>query len=165
MYRPDFMQRAIALSRQALDTAGTEPFGVVVVKDGRIVGEGLNHSRARHDPTSHGEVEAIRDACRQLETVDLRGCEMYTSCEPCAMCVAAMELSGISRLYYAASLAQSERALGGLSLDRRFTVDIGRLRRQAGLPVEARAMPAEQQMDREAVEVLDAWAAGQAGAD
>ena len=65
-YRDEFMQRALALSAQALDTPGTEPFGAVVVKDGRIVGEGFNHSVAHWDPTSHGETEAIRDACRRL---------------------------------------------------------------------------------------------------
>lgn len=157
-YREEFMQRAIALSQQALTTPGTEPFGAVVVKEGRIVGEGLNHSRARFDPTSHGEVEAIRDACRQLQTVDLRGCEIYTSCEPCAMCVATMELAGISKMYYAASIDQCERALAGLSLAERHAVDVRHLREQAGLPVERRAMPAEQQMDREALAILEAWA-------
>src|SRR4051812_16898598 len=108
------MSRAIALSQQALQTPGTEPFGAVVVKNGLVVGEGFNHSRVHFDPTSHGEVEAIRDACRRLETVDLSGCDLYTSCEPCALCVAAMHISGIARMYYAASLAESGAAFEGL---------------------------------------------------
>ena len=89
MYREEFMKRAIALSAQALQTPGTEPFAALVVKDGAVVGEGFNHSVAHFDPTSHGEIEAIRDACRKLQTVDLGGCELYTSCEPCALCAAA----------------------------------------------------------------------------
>src|SRR3954468_13609495 len=99
MYDETFMRRALALSARALDTPGTEPFGAVVVKDGAIVGEGFNHSVAHFDPTSHGEIEAIRDACRKLETVSLAGCDLYTSCEPCALCAAAMHIAGIGRLY------------------------------------------------------------------
>ena len=103
MYQEQFMKRAIALSAQALQTPGTEPFAALVVKDGAVVGEGFNHSVAHFDPTSHGEIEAIRDACRKLQTVDLGGCDLYTSCEPCALCVAAMRIAGIGQLYYAAS--------------------------------------------------------------
>jgi len=87
MYDETFMRRAIALSEQALGEAGAGPFAAVIVRDGAIVGEGINRSRAKHDPTSHGEVEAIRDACGRLKTVDLSGCDLYTTCEPCTMCV------------------------------------------------------------------------------
>ncbi len=73
MYQEQLMQRAIALSAQALGEPGTEPFGAVVVKDGTIVGEGFNHSVAHHDHTSHGEVAAIRDACSKMGTVKLKG--------------------------------------------------------------------------------------------
>ena len=86
----DFMEHAIGLSRRALEESGAEPFGAVVVKDGAIVGEGLNRAAFLFDPTSHGEVEAIRDACRKLRCTDLSGCDLYTSCEPCALCVAAI---------------------------------------------------------------------------
>lgn len=158
MYQEEFMKRAIALSAQALQTPGTEPFGAVVVRDGQVVGEGFNHSVAHFDPTSHGEVEAIRDACRRLRTVDLSGCELYTSCEPCALCVAAMRIAGIEKLYYAASLAQSGEAFAGLSVAARHPIDVEALRAEAGAPLGARTLPAEQQMDREAVEVLVAWA-------
>ena len=153
------MRRAIELAQDGIDKNQGGPFGCVVVKDGQIIGEGCNRVTSTNDPSAHAEIVAMREACRNLNTFQLDGCELYTSCEPCAMCVAAMELAGIARLYYAASLAQSERALGGLPLEQRFTVDITRLRDQAGLPVEARAMPAEQRMDDEAVEVLQAWAA------
>ncbi len=131
MYQEHFMKRAVELSRQALEQPGTEPFGCVVVKDGAIVGEGLNHSLAHFDPTSHGEVEAIRDACRRLQCVDLTGCDLYTSCEPCAMCVATMEVAGISRLYYAASMKQAGRAFADLTRTERHPIDTDALRRSA----------------------------------
>lgn len=158
MYDPAFMSRAIALSQQALSTPGTEPFGAVVVKNSCLVGEGFNHSRAHFDPTSHGEVEAIRDACRRLETVDLSGCELYTSCEPCALCVAAMHIAGIERLYYAASLAQSGEAIEGLTAEQRHPIDCDALRAECGNLVGQRRMPAEQQMAPEAIAVIKAWA-------
>ncbi|WP_062474282.1 nucleoside deaminase [Variovorax boronicumulans] len=158
MYNEHFMQRALALSARALQEPGTEPFGAVVVKNGEVVGEGFNHSVAHHDPTSHGEVEAIRDACRRLGTVDLSGCELYTSCEPCAMCVAAMHIAGIGQLYYAATLAQSGEAFQGVTVAARHPIDVDVLRTEAGAPLAARAQPAEQKMDAEAVRILSAWA-------
>lgn len=157
MYDDEFMRRAIDLSRLALMTSGVEPFGAVVVKNGKIVGEGLNHSKARHDPTSHGEVEAIRDACRRLESVDLSGCEIYTSCEPCPMCVAAMTIAGISKLYYAADLAQAGEILSGLSRARRHPVDLSRLIAEINSPVGGRRTPAEQHRAEEAAAVLAQW--------
>jgi tRNA(Arg) A34 adenosine deaminase TadA len=159
MYDHSFMQRAIDLSAQALETPGCEPFGAVVVRDGRVLGEGFNHSAAHHDPTSHGEVEAIRDACRRLECTSLGGAELYSSCEPCALCVAAMAIVGITRLYYAASLAQSEQAMAAVPASRRPPCDVAVLRREAGLPAGKGAMPAEQHMDEAAVAVIAAWAA------
>src|SRR4051812_28354819 len=159
MYQPEFMQRAIVLSAQALTEPGTEPFGAVIVKDGAIVGEGFNHSLANFDPTSHGEVEAIRDACRKLQTVDLSGCDIYTSCEPCALCVAAMGISRIGKMYYAASLAQSGAVFEGLPLAARFPIDCDALRAATGSLVNEREMPAEQKMAEDALEVLASWAA------
>src|SRR6185503_2528479 len=107
MYDETFMRRAIALSEQALGEPGAGPFAAVIVRDGVIVGEGINRSQAKHDPTSHGEVEAIRDTCGRLKTVDLSGCDLYTTCEPCTMCVATMLIAGIGRMYYGASMQQS----------------------------------------------------------
>jgi guanine deaminase len=159
MYQQHFMQRALALSAQALTEPGTEPFGAVVVKDGAIVGEGFNHSVAHSDPTSHGEIEAIRDACRKLDTVDLAGCDLYTSCEPCAMCVAAMHIAGIRKLYYAASLAQSGEAFEGVSVAARHPIDVEVLRIEAGATLEKRALPAEQKLAAKAVWILLDWAA------
>jgi guanine deaminase len=157
MFEPAFMARAIALSQQALGTPGTEPFGAVVTRGGQIVGEGFNHSLANFDPTSHGEVEALRDACRKLQTIDLSGCELYTSCEPCALCVAAMHIAGIERMYYAASLAQSGEAFEGLTPEQRHPIDCDVLRAEAGGTLGQRRLPAEQKMAPEAIAVLKAW--------
>ncbi len=158
MYEDRFMRRAIEISARALDTPGTEPFGAVVVREGRIVGEGINRSRLDYDPTSHGETEAIRDACRKLETVDLRGCDLYTSCEPCALCVAAMEIAGISQLYYAAGLAEANAAISDLPDSARHSIDSRHLRTQCGRPVEERSMPSQQSLSADATAVLVAWA-------
>lgn len=129
------------------------------MKDGVIVGEGFNHSVVQHDPTSHGEVEAIRDACRRLGTVNLAGCVLYSSCEPCAMCAAAMHIAGIERLYYAASLEQSGEALAGVTTAARHPIDVEALRAEAGAPLHARRLPAQQHLDVQAVRILAEWAA------
>lgn len=165
MYREDLMRRAIEVSAQALVTPGTEPFGAVVVKDGQIVGEGLNRSAINKDPTSHGEIEAIRQACTNLNTIDLRGCEIYTSCEPCALCVAAMEIAGISRVYYASDLHSANSCLGEIPASIRFPIDSVSLRTECGLPVAERSTPSQQAMSAEAQDVLVAWAKQVTGAD
>jgi guanine deaminase len=159
MYQEAHMQRAIALSRTALEQPGTEPFGCVVVKDGVVVGEGLNHSLAHFDPTSHGEVEAIRDACRRLQCVDLSGAALYTSCEPCALCVATMGIVGIAELYYAASAAQAGAAFAGLTKAQRHPIDVDHLRLEAGATVDHRSVPAQQALGDEAAAILQQWAA------
>ena len=158
MYQEKFMRRALEISASALTLPGTEPFGAVIVRDGKIVGEGLNHSAAHFDPTSHGETEAIRDACRNLKTVDLRGCELYTSCEPCALCVAAMVISGIGQMYYAASLDQAGPIFDPLPMGERFPIDCDHLRAECGAPVSSRTLKAEQKLDAEAVAILQSWA-------
>lgn len=159
MYDATFMRRAIEISAQALETPGTEPFGAVIVRDGEIIGEGINRSVLNHDPTSHGETEAIRDACRNLGTVDLRGAELYSSCEPCALCVAAMNIAGIAALYYAADMGQAGAAIGDLPEAARFPVDVDRLTHECGHAVGDRFMPAEQHMSAEAHAILADWAA------
>jgi guanine deaminase len=99
--RPEpFMRRAIELSRQGMRRRDGGPFGAVIVRGGEVVGEGWNRVVAASDPTAHGEVEAIRDACRRLGTFDLSGCELFTSAEPCPMCLAAIYWARIDRVYY-----------------------------------------------------------------
>jgi tRNA(Arg) A34 adenosine deaminase TadA len=159
MYDEKFMRRAIELSTQALDTPGARPYGAVVVKDGKIVGEGLNQSAKNFDPTSHGEVEAVRDACRNLKTTDLSGCELYTSCEPCSVCVSTMIMAGVSRMYYGASLEQSAAVVPRPPLPPPTLL----VREQVGLPVGERSMlPAETKLSGEAIAVLKAWVDKQA---
>jgi tRNA(Arg) A34 adenosine deaminase TadA len=154
MYDEKFMRRAIELSRQALDRPGARPYGAVVVLDGRIVGEGLNESAMKFDPTSHGEVEAVRDACRNLQTTDLTGAELYTSCEPCSVCVATMIMAGISRMYYGASLAQSAAVVPRPKMPPPALT----VREQVGRPADARSMlPAEVKLGDEALAVLQDW--------
>jgi guanine deaminase len=145
----EFMRRAIALSRRCMVENGSAPFAAVIVKDGAVVGEGVNNVVNSSDPTSHGEVEAIRDAARRLGSWDLSGCDLYTTCEPCTLCVAAMFWAKISRLYYANTLADCENIgfdLKPLTALVRTNLHDGALKAERILPDEARS-------------VLDEWAA------
>ena len=165
MYEEKYLRHAIALSARALKEVGTEPFGAVIVKNGEVVGEGFNHSVAHFDPTSHGEVEAIRDACRRLQQVDLTGCDLYSSCEPCAMCIAAMHVAGIRRLFYAASLDQSGAAFEGLPVAQRHPIDVDELRAAAGATLQAGPIIAQQHLAQDAIDILQAWAGPRKAAD
>ncbi|PTL33935.1 tRNA-specific adenosine deaminase [Prevotella sp. oral taxon 376] len=100
MDKKDFMRRAIALSEESVRMGGG-PFGAVIVKDGEIVSEASNSVTLDHDPTAHAEVNAIRKATQKLDTFDLEGCEIYTSCEPCPMCLGAIYWAHLDRIYYA----------------------------------------------------------------
>ena len=96
-----FMETAVGLSSEGMRANKGGPFGAVVVKNGEIVGRGYNQVCSLLDPTAHAEVMAIRDACKNLETFELTDCEIYTSCEPCPMCLSAIYWARISRVYYA----------------------------------------------------------------
>ena len=102
--KEDFMQQAVALSRQQIDKTGCAPFAALVVKDGVVIGKGCNQVIFKSDPTSHGEVEALRDAAQHVGSWDLKGCDLYTTCEPCELCVAAIHWARISKVYYANTL-------------------------------------------------------------
>ena len=95
-----FMVKAIELSINSANTIGG-PFGSVIVKDNKIIAEGSNKVTFLNDPTAHGEVVAIREACKKLKTFDLSGCEIYTSCEPCPMCLSAIYWARLDKIYYA----------------------------------------------------------------
>ena len=97
-----FMLKAIELSIKSADTIGG-PFGCIVVKDNKIISEGSNKVTSTNDPTAHGEIVAIRDACLKLNTFNLSGCELYSSCEPCPMCLSAIYWSHIEKIFYANS--------------------------------------------------------------
>ena len=95
-----FMLKAIALSIKSAETSGG-PFGCVIVKDNNIISEGSNKVTSTNDPTAHGEIVAIREACVKLSTFNLSGCELYSTCEPCPMCLSAIYWSHIDKIYYA----------------------------------------------------------------
>jgi guanine deaminase len=107
---PEFLRRAIALAVQNVNAGAGGPFAAVVVRDGEIVGEGVNTVTATNDPTGHGEVNAIRAACKALGAFSLAGCELYTSCEPCPMCLAACYWARLDAIYYGSSAADAARA-------------------------------------------------------
>jgi tRNA(Arg) A34 adenosine deaminase TadA len=104
------MARAIALSLENVRTGAGGPFAAVVVKDGEIIAEGANAVTTTNDPTAHAEVVAIREACRKLNSFDLQGCDIYTSCEPCPMCLGAIYWSRPARVYFANSAADAAQA-------------------------------------------------------
>ncbi|MDE7150392.1 MAG: nucleoside deaminase [Bacteroidales bacterium] len=106
---PEFMQRAIELAARNIREGGG-PFAAVIVKDGRIVAETGNTVTRSNDPTAHAEVNAIREACRRLQTFELRGCEIYSSCEPCPMCMAAIYWARLDTLYFAATRTDAAQA-------------------------------------------------------
>jgi tRNA(Arg) A34 adenosine deaminase TadA len=97
----DLMRRAVALSAEKMREGFGGPFGALVARGGEILAEGYNQVTACHDPTAHAEVVAIREACRKLGSFSLQGCEMYTSCEPCPMCLGAIYWARLDRVYYA----------------------------------------------------------------
>ena len=107
---PTFLRRAIELATQNATSGLGGPFGAVIVRDGVIVGEGANSVTTTHDPTAHAEVNAIRAAARALGTFTLAGCELYSSCEPCPMCLAAAYWARVDAVYYGASAADAARA-------------------------------------------------------
>lgn len=103
------MKRAIELSREHMQAGEGGPFGAVIVVDGKIVGEGWNQVTSTNDPTAHAEVTAIRKACASLSTFELKDAELYTSCEPCPMCLAAAYWARVGRIYFAASREDAAR--------------------------------------------------------
>lgn len=145
--RAGFMRRAIALSRERMQAGEGGPFGAVVVKDGAIVGEGWNQVLGTNDPTAHAEIVAIRAACTRLGTFDLQGCDVYTTCEPCPMCLAAILWARIGRMYYA-NTRDDAAAIG---------FDDESFYREVALPLHGRALPAERLLAEEARAVFTEW--------
>lgn len=107
-YHPDFMKRAVELSALSLEAkSGRGPFGAVIVYNGKIVAEATNEVMKNNDPTCHAEVNCIRKACEKLQTYDLTGAVLYTSSEPCPMCLSACIWANISTVYYANTATQA----------------------------------------------------------
>lgn len=103
----EFMRRAIALAMENVHTSGGGPFAAVIVKNGRIIAEGVNRVTTTNDPTAHAEVVAIREACRKLGDFQLSGCDLYTTCEPCPMCLGAIYWARPARIFYASTAADA----------------------------------------------------------
>jgi guanine deaminase len=114
-----FLERAIELSRQGMQSGKGGPFGCVIVKEGKIIGEGYNQVTTTNDPTAHAEVVAIRNACKTLQTFQLTGCDIYASCEPCPMCLGAIYWARPERVIY----ANTKRDAAVINFDDQFIYD------------------------------------------
>ena len=142
-----FMRRAIRLSHDNMKRGVGGPFGAVIVKDGEIVGEGWNHVTSDNDPTAHAEISAIRDACRRLGTFKLSGCTIFTSCEPCPMCLSAIYWARIPQIWF----ANSRQDAADIGFDDDF------IYRQIPLPLEKRAIRIRQVLRKEGLTTFRRW--------
>lgn len=148
---PEFLRRAIALATDNVRSGNGGPFAAVIVRDGRIVGEGVNTVTATNDPTAHGEVNAIRAACQALGTFTLTGCTLYTSCEPCPMCLAASYWARLDAVFYGSSAADASHA----GFDDTFLYD------EVCKNTAARSLPMAQLLREEAWASFEAWIASE----
>ena len=103
-----FMKIAIDEAEKGIAAGHGGPFGCVIVKDGKVIGKGHNEVLLQHDPTCHGEIMTIRNTCKDLGTIDLTGCELYTTAEPCPMCLGAILWANISKVYYGCSISDTD---------------------------------------------------------
>jgi len=142
-----FMRRAIELSRIHMEAGEGGPFGAVVVREGLIVAEGWNRVTSTQDPTAHAEVVAIREACSRLGTFELKGCEIYTSCEPCPMCLSAIYWARLDRIWYANNQADA----AAIQFDDQW------LYREVALPIADRSLPIQNLLRDEALTVFQSW--------
>jgi len=143
------MQEAINLSIENVKSGKGGPFGAVIVKDGKIIARGANSVTSTNDPTAHAEVVAIRNACAALGSFQLDGCEIYTSCEPCPMCLGAIYWARPDKMYYANTKADA----ADIAFDDQFIYD------EIEIPIGQRKLVTEQFMRDEALEAFRLWAA------
>jgi tRNA(Arg) A34 adenosine deaminase TadA len=147
--KEQFMRAAIRLSLSKMRANCGGPFGAVVVRKGRVVGRGWNRVTSTNDPTAHAEVTAIRAACKKLKTFQLDDCELYTSCEPCPMCLAAIYWARLQKVYYAGTRRDAANI--------RFDDEL--IYREVACPVSKRRLPMEQLLRPEALKVFAEWQA------
>jgi tRNA(Arg) A34 adenosine deaminase TadA len=145
----EFMRAAIRLSLTKMRAQCGGPFGAVVVRRGRIIARGWNRVTSTNDPTAHAEVTAIRAACRKLRTFRLDDCELYTSCEPCPMCLSAIYWARLKRVYYANTRKDAAR----------IQFDDDWLYREVARPLARRKIPMRQVLHEEALAVFAEWEA------
>jgi tRNA(Arg) A34 adenosine deaminase TadA len=143
-----FMQEAIQLSIQNVLQGKGGPFGAVIVKDGKIIARGANSVTAHNDPTAHAEVVAIREACKTLNTFQLDGCEIYTSCEPCPMCLGAIYWARPAKLFY----ANSKEDAAAIAFDDKFIYE------EIAKPINERKLFTQQLLRDEAIVAFNNWA-------
>jgi len=143
----DLMRRAIALAFENVRTARGGPFAALVAKDGEVIGEGANSVTATNDPTAHAEIVAIRAACRALGTFQLTDCELYTTCEPCPMCLGAIYWARPARVFYAGVAADAADA----GFDDAFIYE------EMQRPLKSRRIPMAQLLREEALAIFAAW--------
>ena len=142
----ELMRKAIELAEENVINGGG-PFGAVIARDGKIVATGVNRVTANHDPTAHAEVSAIRTACKELGTFDLSGCEIYTSCEPCPMCLGAIYWAHLDKIYYGNDKADAKR----IGFDDSFIYD------EIALSPEERKLESKRILSDEAAKAFNMW--------
>jgi len=141
-----FMVKAIELSIKSVDS-GTGPFGAVIVKDNKIISEGFNIVTSSNDPTSHAEIVAIRNACKNLNNFFLKNCDLYTTCEPCPMCLSAIYWARIDRVYYANTRKDAQKIDFSDSM----------IYEELNKTIKDRKIPMHQIMREEALKAFDLW--------
>ena len=142
-----WMREAIRLSVEGMNQGHGGPFGAIVVKDGRIIGRGFNKVLSSHDPTAHAEVTAIREACKNLNDFQLHGCIVYTSCEPCPMCMGAIYWARPDRVFYGNTRADA----AAIGFDDEF------IYRELNTPFAQRRMPINELLRTEALDAFKKW--------
>jgi tRNA(Arg) A34 adenosine deaminase TadA len=142
-----FMREAIRLSIREMRRGRGGPFGAVVVRDGKVVGRGCNQVTSANDPTAHAEIVAIRAACRRLKTFQLDDCVLYTSCEPCPMCLSAIYWARLGQVYY----ANTRRDAAKIDFDDDF------IYREVALPIRRRKLRMSQLLREEALAAFAEW--------
>ena len=146
MFDKKFMKKAILLSKKNVEKGGG-PFGAVIVKEGKIIATGCNRVTCNCDPTAHAEVTAIRNACKKTGTFNLDGCQIYTSCEPCPMCLSAIYWAHISNIYY----GNTKKDAAKIGFDDSFIYD------ELDKSPSERAIPASQHLEKEAIVAFENW--------
>ena len=142
----EFMLRAIELSIQSAKSKGG-PFGCVIVKDNKIIAEGHNQVTTNNDPTAHAEIVAIRNACTKLNDFFLKGCDLYTSCEPCPMCLSAIYWARIKKIYYANTRSDAQKIDFSDSM----------IYEELNKTIKDRKIPMHQMMREEAIKAFELW--------
>lgn len=146
MTKNDFMKKAVDLAVENVNNGGG-PFGAVIVRDGKIIATGVNRVTPNNDPTAHAEVSAIRAACDKLGTFQLDGCEIYSSCEPCPMCLGAIYWAHIERLYYGCN----QRDADEIGFSDEF------IYKELALPSSERQLKTEELLPDDARRAFEAW--------